>query len=110
MKWRIEQLRQKKSPDTEVNDRMDKRKKSPIGKKNYDEVKNRADERTNGKKKRKKIHQVISKSPMAIYNNRMEEKKSPYKKRKISEELKWGKKKPSKTKWIIGWPKEKSPL
>ena len=46
---------------------MDKRKKSPIGKKNYDEVKNRADERTNGKKKRKKIHQVISKSPMAIY-------------------------------------------
>ena len=47
---------------------------------------------------------------MAIYNNRMEEKKSPYKKRKISEELKWGKKKPSKTKWIIGWPKEKSPL
>ena len=53
------------------------------------EVKNRADERTNErKKKRKKIHQLISKSPMAIYNNRMEEKKSPYKKRKISEELK----------------------
>ena len=51
---------------------MDKRKKSPIGKKNYDEVKNRADERTNGKKKRKKIHQVISKSPMAIYKKEID--------------------------------------
>ena len=29
MKWRIEQLKQKKSPDTEVNDRMDE-KKSPV--------------------------------------------------------------------------------
>ena len=39
----------KKSPVTEVNNRMDERKKSPIEKEKYDEVKNRADERTNGR-------------------------------------------------------------
>ena len=53
MKWRIEQLRQKKSPDTEVNDRMDKRKKSPIEKEKYDEVKNRADGRTDERTEKK---------------------------------------------------------
>ena len=58
----------KKSPNTEVNNRMAKRKKSPIEKEKYDEVKNRADERTENVKKKKKIHQCISKSPMAIYN------------------------------------------
>ena len=42
---------------------MDERKKSPIEKEKYDEVKNRADGR-----KKKIIHQSISKSPMAIYN------------------------------------------
>ena len=50
---------------------MDKRKKSPIEKEKYDEVKNRADERTDERtnERKKKIHQSISKSPMAIYNN-----------------------------------------
>ena len=54
----------KKSPDTEVNDRMDEKKFSI-----EDEVKNRADGRTNGQTdgRKKKIHQFISKSPMAIY-------------------------------------------
>ena len=59
---------------------MDERKKSPIEKEKYDEVKNRADGRTNERtdERKKKIHQSISKSPMAIYNNRMaERKKSP---------------------------------
>ena len=50
MKWRIEQLRQKKSPNTEVNNRMDEKKKSPLEKEKYDEVKNRADEQTEKKK------------------------------------------------------------
>ena len=50
IKWRIEQPKQKKSPNTEVNNRMDERKKSPIEKEKYDEVKNRAD----GQKKKTK--------------------------------------------------------
>ena len=50
---------------------MDERKKSPLEKEKYDEVKNRADERTDVRKK-KKIHQSISKSPRAIYKYNIE--------------------------------------
>ena len=42
-----------------------------------DEVKNRADGRTDErKKKKKKIHRFISKSPMAIYNETKREREN----------------------------------
>ena len=47
MKWRIEQLKQKKSPDTEVNDRMDEKKSS------IEKTKWRI-ERTDGRTEKKK--------------------------------------------------------
>ena len=54
-----------------------------------DEVKNRADgrtdERTNGRTK--KIHQSISKSPLAIYNHRNDDKNCQYKQRDHQDEI-----------------------
>ena len=54
----------KKIPDTEVNDRIDEKKVQY----RKNEVKNRTDGRKDERKK--KIHQLISLAPMAIYNHR----------------------------------------